>query len=49
MERGANRFLANKALKNCPGLKYAPLGADGYFLVNLSKRHGTSERQSEGV
>ncbi len=28
--------LPKKALKNCPGLKYAPLGAGEYFLVEIS-------------
>jgi hypothetical protein len=27
--------LPKKALKNCPGLKYAPLGAGEYFLVEI--------------
>ncbi|MEX2727042.1 MAG: hypothetical protein Q6353_007305, partial [Candidatus Sigynarchaeum springense] len=29
--------LRKKAVKNCPGLKYAPLGLDEFFLVEISK------------
>nr|MDO8088239.1 hypothetical protein [Candidatus Sigynarchaeum springense] len=41
--------LQKKAVKNCPGLKYAPLGPDEYFLVELFKDYKNSECQAECI
>jgi hypothetical protein len=30
------RHIPKKAIKNCPGLKYAPLAPDEFFLVEIS-------------